>query len=473
MASRGPHTMDGTNLRNNNGSMDMNQDEEVMFNPAEHKDLAHFFSHVDHSETFALTANEWLGIRSGGQQFNPVGSVGPAPATPNRSLMNATRSLMAMNTPVISSNSPSATGSGNSPNGTPTASGGGGGSGAAAAGSSSSSSLPSTSPVTTTSIRAWRPHETPFDPSVHGRNQHQPQHHHQHQHHHDHDLVRRSSSASSSNITTSHRRGGGGGGGNGDRSSEETGPRKRPAHVVHADSLPSKRARSVSHSTQQQQQLVSQSLPNLLASTSTASGSQTQPSSTTGASNSTNSMNAVAGPSSSSSANSNSNSNSTTKPPLLTAQQKKANHILSEQKRRAKIRRGYDALCEVVPALRSAVLAELEASDSKKKRGKAKGSSAVAAAAAAANDDGRAGPKSESVVLSQTIEYIEGLLARKEELLARLHSTQTTLPPGQRHPLNPENGLPVWEKEWDGGTGMEEGDNDEDEDEDEEDEDTA
>lgn len=40
---------------------------------------------------------------------------------------------------------------------------------------------------------------------------------------------------------------------------------------------------------------------------------------------------------------------------LLTAEQKKANHIASEQKRRAAIRQGYDGLCEVVPALRAAV----------------------------------------------------------------------------------------------------------------------
>lgn len=49
------------------------------------------------------------------------------------------------------------------------------------------------------------------------------------------------------------------------------------------------------------------------------------------------------------------------KPPLLSTSQKKANHIQSEQKRRANIRRGYEALCEIVPALREAIRAEEEA----------------------------------------------------------------------------------------------------------------
>jgi hypothetical protein len=49
------------------------------------------------------------------------------------------------------------------------------------------------------------------------------------------------------------------------------------------------------------------------------------------------------------------------KPNLLSVSQKKANHIQSEQKRRANIRRGYAALCETVPALREAIKEEEEA----------------------------------------------------------------------------------------------------------------
>lgn len=49
------------------------------------------------------------------------------------------------------------------------------------------------------------------------------------------------------------------------------------------------------------------------------------------------------------------------KPALLSPSQKRANHIQSEQKRRANIRRGYEALCEAVPALREAIRLEEEA----------------------------------------------------------------------------------------------------------------
>lgn len=54
-------------------------------------------------------------------------------------------------------------------------------------------------------------------------------------------------------------------------------------------------------------------------------------------------------------------SNGTSKPALLSPSQKRANHIQSEQKRRANIRRGYEALCDAVPALREAIKAEEEA----------------------------------------------------------------------------------------------------------------
>ena len=46
---------------------------------------------------------------------------------------------------------------------------------------------------------------------------------------------------------------------------------------------------------------------------------------------------------------------------MLSPSQKRANHIQSEQKRRANIRKGYEALCEAVPALREAIKLEEEA----------------------------------------------------------------------------------------------------------------
>ena len=107
---------------------------------------------------------------------------------------------------------------------------------------------------------------------------------------------------------------------------------------------------------------------------------------------------------------------------LLSPSQKKANHIQSEQKRRANIRRGYDALCETVPALREAIREEDEkeagarvntsagldgrnGSVGKSKRGKKKDGDNVDKA------DGRAGPRSENVVLSKSTSMHLSLLA--------------------------------------------------------------
>lgn len=131
------------------------------------------------------------------------------------------------------------------------------------------------------------------------------------------------------------------------------------------------------------------------------------------------------------------------KPPLLTTSQKKANHIQSEQKRRANIRRGYEALCEIVPALREAIKAEEEAerlalaeSDistaaggaSSAPGGNAVTSAADANAAAIARKkargkavaaafgveegekvDGRAGPRSEAVVLQKSAYFFTAI----------------------------------------------------------------
>ena len=89
------------------------------------------------------------------------------------------------------------------------------------------------------------------------------------------------------------------------------------------------------------------------------------------------------------------------KPALLTASQKKANHIQSEQKRRANIRRGYEALCETIPALREAIRAEEEASSGlgpggKKRRTRGRVSDD------GEKFDGRAGPRSENIVLAKS-----------------------------------------------------------------------
>ena len=89
------------------------------------------------------------------------------------------------------------------------------------------------------------------------------------------------------------------------------------------------------------------------------------------------------------------------KPALLTASQKKANHIQSEQKRRANIRRGYEALCETIPALREAIRAEEEASNGLGPGGK-KRRSRGRVGEDGEKVDGRAGPRSENIVLAKS-----------------------------------------------------------------------
>ena len=89
------------------------------------------------------------------------------------------------------------------------------------------------------------------------------------------------------------------------------------------------------------------------------------------------------------------------KPALLSASQKKANHIQSEQKRRANIRRGYEALCETVPALREAIRAEEEASSGLGSGGK-KRRTRGRVGDDGERIDGRAGPRSENIVLAKS-----------------------------------------------------------------------
>jgi len=69
--------------------------------------------------------------------------------------------------------------------------------------------------------------------------------------------------------------------------------------------------------------------------------------------------------------------------------------------------------------------------------------------------DGRAGPRSENIVLQKTIDYIQELNATKEDLLRRLAQVRSVLP--LDHPLlspqgisNPDTGeaAPLWEREW-------------------------
>ncbi|KAJ1307493.1 hypothetical protein OPQ81_001592 [Rhizoctonia solani] len=135
------------------------------------------------------------------------------------------------------------------------------------------------------------------------------------------------------------------------------------------------------------------------------------------------------------------------KPKLLTKDQKKRNHIHSEQKRRATIRHGYALLCEEVPSLRLAIAAA-EADDAEhaadgegRRRRRSRGRSS---AADGERIDGRAGPRSESVVLVKTIDHLKDLLATRQELLSRVQELRAGDPGGDC----------PWERTWDGGTGL-------------------
>lgn len=222
----------------------------------------------------------------------------------------------------------------------------------------------------------------------------------------------------------------------------------------------------------------------------------------------------ISAPGTTSAGPNNSSSNRTrqqqpSKPNLLSVSQKKANHIQSEQKRRANIRRGYAALCETVPALREAIREEEEAekkavdsnitsvngsslgaeakTNSAGKKRRSKKGAVVDGKDLDDKDkekiDGRAGPMSENMVLSKSvqfyfifkvfqslcimsltaIEHIQHLLTERSSLLTRLQHARASLPAG--HPaLNTLDPDPPWEKEWKGGEGklnLGEGDGDE------------
>ncbi|KAL1921735.1 uncharacterized protein VTP21DRAFT_10377 [Calcarisporiella thermophila] len=88
------------------------------------------------------------------------------------------------------------------------------------------------------------------------------------------------------------------------------------------------------------------------------------------------------------------------KPPheLLTEEEKKANHIASEQKRRQNIRLGYEQLVTIVPTLSQC-------------------------------------NRSEALILQRSVEYIKHLLSQKHELKDRLRELHNIL----GEPMNPED----------------------------------
>ncbi|GAA5884501.1 hypothetical protein JCM3774_004558 [Rhodotorula dairenensis] len=175
------------------------------------------------------------------------------------------------------------------------------------------------------------------------------------------------------------------------------------------------------------------------------------------------------------------------KGPLLSAEQKKANHIASEQKRRAAIRKGYDGLCEVVPTLKAAVeefeervrkvavtgagsqspapapapvavpAAAERASAGGKRQGRGKGGESTTGAlmggisVGGEKIDGRAGPKSEAVVLTQTVEHIRRLLADRTALLEKLSELHASAAAAGGRTLPLTGATREWDDRWDDG----------------------
>jgi len=78
--------------------------------------------------------------------------------------------------------------------------------------------------------------------------------------------------------------------------------------------------------------------------------------------------------------------------PRLTEQEKKSNHIASEQKRRMAIREGFDRLTEIVPGLEG---------------------------------QGR----SESVVLRKSVDHMREVLQERQELIERIQALGGEIPP--------------------------------------------
>lgn len=171
------------------------------------------------------------------------------------------------------------------------------------------------------------------------------------------------------------------------------------------------------------------------------------------------------------------------KPALLSAEQKKANHIASEQKRRAAIRQGYEALCTVVPSLKAAVeefeerVKKLGGTGGGRAGKKRRGSGGAAMAGPLSGGievggekvDGRAGPKSEAVVLGKSqfsrisssrvranlvrcprkaVEHLRNLLTERQARLERLSSLYQL---AEDSDVEIEGGRRVWEEHWDGG----------------------
>lgn len=124
---------------------------------------------------------------------------------------------------------------------------------------------------------------------------------------------------------------------------------------------------------------------------------------------------------------------------LLTEAEKKANHIASEQKRRANIRKGYELLCSLVPSLRESMDEdggedddeeeedeEEDAEEGDAKRGK-KRKPGDGNATGGGNVDSKSGPRSEAMILMKVVDHIHGKIDEHNAFVIKKQELQKEL----------------------------------------------
>ncbi|UZJ55492.1 hypothetical protein CBS101457_004812 [Exobasidium rhododendri] len=129
---------------------------------------------------------------------------------------------------------------------------------------------------------------------------------------------------------------------------------------------------------------------------------------------------------------------------LLTEAEKKANHIASEQKRRANIRKGYELLCDLIPSLREdgeeAVSEDTMGIDGDDEGGGGGGGGGLeeeddsqkgkrrrdceAGVAGGEKMEGKAGPRSEAAILMAAVEHLRAQLEGHRDLVIRKQEAQ-------------------------------------------------
>lgn len=128
---------------------------------------------------------------------------------------------------------------------------------------------------------------------------------------------------------------------------------------------------------------------------------------------------------------------------LLTEAEKKANHIASEQKRRANIRKGYEMLCDLIPALREDGEGEEQqevdgmdedgdGEDEDVKRGKRR--RGLETSGGGEKIEGRTGPRSEAAILMAAVEHLRGQLEVHRQLVIEKEEAQLRV--AQRYGLD-------------------------------------